>query len=435
MDRSGYGSGSHLKTLLRYGIASVGPISSAGVQFALSLVLLHELPTAQFGSFSFLLVMSQFSSGIAMALFCAPLLIVIHQATLNEGERGSVLAALFAGNALFSLAIGVAGFACGLLLGLGTTASVLFGIYATIYLVRWYGRAFAYAEDRQSRTVFSDLTYTAVLAGGIGILWALDATTLSRVYAILILAAAAGLLPFGLPYLARQMALGPMRRLGAYRTVWKEHSRWSLMGVLSTEATINAHAYLVTAVAGPAAFAPIAASALLLRPLSVGTNALSEFERSRMARMLALDDLAGARKAANGFRLMLVVVWMATAMMAAAVLLWAPTLLFPARYDLNFLFVGASMWMAIGFIRMVRAPDSALLQASGRFRPLAMSSMVSAGISVVGVLTLLLLAGPLWSILGLLAGEMVYAWRMSLLMSDLAPEARAAAEPPTMLVR
>lgn len=424
-----------MKTLLRYGIASVGPISSAGVQFALSLVLLHALPTAEFGSFSFLLVLSQFSSGIAMALFCAPLLIVIHQTALSEVERESVLAALFAGNALFSVAIGFVSFACGLLLGVGTTASMLFGIYATIYLVRWYGRAFAYAEERQLRTVFSDLTYTAVLAGGIGILRLVDATTLPRVYAVLILAAAAGLLPFGLPYLARQMALGPMRRLANYRTVWKEHARWSLLGVLSTEATINAHAYLVTAIAGPAAFAPIAASALLLRPLSVGTNALSEFERSRMARMLARDDLAGARRAAKGFRLMLVLVWLATAAMAAVILQWAPTLLFPGRYELHFLVVGASMWMVIGFVRMARAPDSALLQASGRFRPLAMSSMVSAGVSVVGVLALLLVAGPLWSILGLLAGETVYAWRMSLLMDDLRPNARAAAASTTMLVR
>ncbi len=424
-----------MKTLLRYGIASVGPISSAGVQFALSLVLLHALPTAEFGSFSFLLVLSQFSSGIAMALFCAPLLIVIHQTTLDERERESVLAALFAGNALFSVAIGFVAVVCGLLLGVGTTASMLFGIYAAIYLVRWYGRAFAYAEDRQLCTMFSDLTYMVVLAGGIGILHLVEATTLPHVYAILILAAAAGLLPFGLPYLARQMALGPMRRLGTYQKVWKEHARWSLLGVLSTEATINAHAYLVTAVAGPAAFAPIAASALLLRPLSVGTNALSEFERSRMARMLARDDLAGARRAANGFRLMLVLVWLATAMMAAAILLWAPTLLFPARYDLNFLVVGASMWMVIGFVRMVRAPDSALLQASGRLRPLAMASIMSAGISVIGVLALLLTAGPLWSILGLLAGETIYAWRMSLLMTDLPPRARATTASQATLVR
>jgi hypothetical protein len=64
-----------------------------------------------------------------------------------------------------------------------------------------------------------------------------------------------------------------------------------------------------------------------------------------------------------------------------------------------------------------------------------MSSMVSAGVSVVGVLALLLVAGPLWSILGLLAGETVYAWRMSLLMDDLRPKARAAAASTTMLVR
>jgi len=93
------------------------------------------------------------------------------------------------------------------------------------------------------------------------------------------------------------------------------------------------------------------------------------------------------------------------------------------------------MWMVIGFVRMVRAPDSALLQASGRLRPLAMASIMSAGISVIGVLALLLTAGPLWSILGLLAGETIYAWRMSLLMTDLPPRARATAASQATLVR
>ena len=35
--------------------------------------------------------------------------------------------------------------------------------------------------------------------------------------------------------------LPPLAALRAYRPVWKEQSAWTLVGVLSTEATSNAH--------------------------------------------------------------------------------------------------------------------------------------------------------------------------------------------------
>jgi hypothetical protein len=59
-------------------------------------------------------------------------------------------------------------------------------------------------------------------------------------------------------------------------------------------------------------------------------------------------------------------------------------------------------------------PESCFLRAGGRFRPLAFASASSSVVSVVGVSVLLVTGGPLWSIVGILLGEAVFAawvWR------------------------
>ncbi|OHC95833.1 MAG: hypothetical protein A2095_09655 [Sphingomonadales bacterium GWF1_63_6] len=67
-----------------------------------------------------------------------------------------------------------------------------------------------------------------------------------------------------------------------------------------------------------------------------------------------------------------------------------------------------------------------MLQAAGEFRPLAFASLWSAGISIAMVLVLLFTMGPLWSIVGILIGEALFAavtyvhahrWRMKQLRS------------------
>ncbi len=65
-------------------------------------------------------------------------------------------------------------------------------------------------------------------------------------------------------------------------------------------------------------------------------------------------------------------------------------------------------------MRLFRTPESTFLQAVGRFRPLAWASIGSSGVSVLAVILFLAVGGPLWSISGILLGEVVFAaliWR------------------------
>lgn len=231
---------------------------------------------------------------------------------------------------------------------------------------------------------------------------------------MLLLSAVVGILPLGRAYLATQFFGWRWSNLRSYGDTWRQHASWSLLGVATTEITANSQVYLVTALFGPAAFAPVAATALLIRPCNVAVNALSEFERAQMARSIGADDIAGARHAIVGFRGMLTVVWIATAVATAALLIFAPRLLFPAHYPLQSLVLGASLWLLVTAVRFARAPESSLLQAGGAFRPLAFASVVSCAFSLLGVLILLLAFGPIWSIMGTFIGEIVFAawtWR------------------------
>jgi O-antigen/teichoic acid export membrane protein len=392
--------------LLRYGLALAGPIGSAGSQFLLSLLLLRQLDPAAFGRFSFLLIVSQLAAGIWSALFCAPLPQVLSTSRqpdapdpahtmLSANMLGAVLSLL----PFLLLARGV---------GESWASASAFAGFAAFALLRWFARALAYARGRQARVSASDMLYSIVLLAGTMFLFVYGGRG-AAAYMVLLVATLAALLAFGGHFLAEQATAVGVAPLGAYRAIWREHGRWSLLGVLTSEATGNAHAYLVTVLLGPGAFAPLAASAILIRPSTVVANALTEFERSRIARAIGAGDLGQAARAVRLFQAILLLTWLGTGVAIIVLLAWNPRLIFPAGYAAHTLVIGAALWMATALMRLLRTPESALLQAGGAFLPLALTSLWSAAVSIVAVVVLLLAAPPLWSIVGIAIGEAVCA--------------------------
>lgn len=397
--------------LLRYGLALAGPIGAAGAQFLLSLVLLQQVDPAGFGRFSFLLIASQLGTAIWSALFCAPLPLVL------SATRAPAFADATVDSARTMLSANL----CGVLLaivpfaliahGVGEVrgAVAMFAAFAALALLRGFVRALAYARARQAQVIGSDLVYSVTLLIGTALLFGGVVRGTGGAYAVFLVATMAGLLAFGPATLAEQVSAFGTRHLVTYRAVWRAHGRWSLLGVVTSEATVNAHAYIVTGFLGAGAFAPLAAAAILIRPITVVYNALTEFERARIARALGADDIDEARRAVRLFRAMLLLSWLATAIAAAAVLWLDPRLIYPAQYQRSVLAIGAALWMMTALFRVTRVPESTLLQAGGAFRPLAMTSVWSAVVSVAAVAVLVLVAPPLWSILGVALGDAVCA--------------------------
>ena len=393
--------------LLRYGVASIGPIGSAGCQFLLSLILLKTLNTKDFGAFSFQLITAQLSLGIWSALFCAPLPIIL--ARLGDSDGKVAEQSMFTTNLLFCMVAAIVFFGISFAVGSDLVSSILFGAYAAMSLMRWFARAYAYAKGTPLRTVASDIVYAVTLLAAIAVIFIEESSSLPLAFGALLFSAAIGLIPFGKDYFLGQFVRLKAGGLSFYRQVWKEHSRWSLAGVITTEATANSQAYLVTAILGATAFAPIAASAIIVKPISVAMNALTEFERAKMARQLSAGEQDSVTYSMGMFRIAMVMVWLGVAAAVVALFATKPSLVFPESYDLKFIMTASAIWIAIAGVRVLRGPESTFLQASGEFRPLAMASVVSSGFSLLSVLVLLLWQGALWSLIGILLGECVFA--------------------------
>jgi O-antigen/teichoic acid export membrane protein len=396
--------------LTRYALAFIGPAGGAVAQFALSLLLLRTLSPQDFGGFSVLLVASQFSWGIWSALFGALLPVLMAQA--DARLRAVKVDCVFATNLLAAIPVSLLFFALSLRLHFTSLEAGLFALYVGLALLRWFARAYAYACGRQIAVLMSDLAYSFAMLGACGMLLVAPVEPLLLACGALALGSGIGLLAFGGAHLLRQFVQLRPSSIGHYAALWREHTGWSLLGVLTTEATTNAHSYIVTLVAGPGQFALIAASALVTRPATVVLNALNEYERAQMAREIAAGDGSALRRSMRFFRAMLGVAWLGTGVAIAGLLGLAPRLVYPVHYDLVPLAWGAAMWMAVIAVRVLRAPESAMMQGGGAFRTLAHASVWSAIVSIAAVLTMLWLAAPIWSILGILAGELVFGWRL-----------------------
>lgn len=395
-----------LSRLSLYGIATFGPISLAVTQFLLSLQMLRLLAQDAFGAFSFLLVASQFLMGVSNALFCAPVGVLM--ASSEKDKRENMIHALFATNLAFSILTFL--FIGGLALTAGSTwvEAAIFGAYSGTTMLRWFGRAHAYAVGVPLRSMSSDISAAAVLAVAMIAIAVTRQSSASLAYLALLASALGGALALGKAYLREQFRRPSLADYARYQEIWRLHSGWSLLGVVTTEATGNAHSYIVTLVSGGAAFATIAASALITRPLTVIVNALTEFERPRFARFLGSGRHDEVLHSNFLFRLVLLASWLSVAIGAAVLLTLAPRLIFPSKYDLGELYQGSALWMTVMIPRMIRAPESALLQAAGVFRWLAYASIISACVTLIAVPLFLFQRGPIWSIFGILLGEVVF---------------------------
>ncbi len=395
---------------LRYGGAMAGPVLISVAHFAALLLLLRTLPPQQFGLFSFILVIVQFCFGLSNALAGTPFTLRANQ----KAYAGEDDALFFQANGILSLAAGALCGGAAFLMG-EHEAAALFGLYAGFAVLRWFWRSFFYALHKPNRAIWSDVAYAVILLAGLGVAW-MYGPTLTKAVLAFCAAAGAALVCCGLSIAVRQISAFTVGRLKAYGSVWHAQSRWTLLGVVTTEATANSHAWLVTLIAGPAAFAPLAAASLFFRPVSLCVTSLTQLERPIMARALANGEPRRALQIMVQFRAALVAAWGATVIAALAVLNWWPSVVIGNKYELATVVTGVALWALVYLSQVWRTPDSVFLQADNRFGALAKASVVSAVVSISIVALLILFVDPVLSLLGILAGQIVMAVRISVLL-------------------
>lgn len=398
----------------RYALSLAGTVSVSVAHFGASILIFHALPAGGFGLFSFVIVAVAFCLSMSGSMLGAPATIA---AARRAGGVWPEREMLFSASLIFA---GLAGAAmAGLLLAAGAIAlsAALFGLYASVMCLRFFARTYGYIENMPLRVTLSDLIYSAVLLAALTALVFLPHLAMPDVAAAMLLAALAGLLAAPPEFLRLQLRARPS--LAGYAPVWREMSRFSLLGVISTEFSANAHAYIVTLIAGPKAFALIALGGLFMRPIGLALTALSDAERAPLARHVAARDGVRARRAVADFEWIALLMWLGTALLAAALLFAAPKLVLKDGFALRDVATVTLVWTAIMAVRVWRTGQSLLLQAAKEFAPLANASVMSSAVSLSLVLALLLAFGPVVSLIGLLIGDVALAGRIFLLSRRL----------------
>lgn len=398
------GSGGwYAQRVRRYLLAGIGPVTLAGTHFAISFALLRLDAPAAFGIFTFLFVAAQFTVALSAALFGAPLQAL--PASRAGDDHDDAAAAIITASAAMAVVTGIAFVALSFAMGLWGRASLFYGAYTATMILRWVGRSWCYAQDRPLRAVASDVIYGVVTLAVFGFTtYVRDGVPEGAAYAALAAGSALSLAAFGRGYARLLAARSTRRARAAYRAIWRDQSRWALLGVVTMEAVANAHVYLVTLVAGAEAMAPLAAAALMLRPINVVQNALVDFERPQMARLIADRALAELRRTIRLFLAVLWLVWGAASALALGIVWFAPWLVLSPDYDLSVIRVASVCWVGVAMLVLLQIPASVMLQAAGDFRPLANTTIRSSVVSVVAVGTTLALFDPEWTIAALALG-------------------------------
>ncbi|MCP5412323.1 MAG: hypothetical protein H6924_09360 [Alphaproteobacteria bacterium] len=390
-----------LRAARRYGMSTVGPLAVSGAHFLASLVFLRNLSAHEFGLFSFVMVVVSFGMSLGGALIVVPItqsLVSGDAATRPVCYRMNWLVC-----AVFAVALALALWVSEAPL----REALLLGGYAAAFAWRWFARSVAYIDGRINAAIASDIVYSLILVTALPALALTHHMTFNNGSEVMLLAALAALVPFGRTFFAGQLAALRQGSFLAYMPVFKDVSRWSMIGVIFTEITVNIHAYLVTFISGAESFALLALGMLLMRPASLVQSALPDMERPAMARAIARGDLAGLNGIARTFLHGLGAAWVGNIALCACLLFFYPVLILKKGYSLHEVALVAAISAVIMLLRAIRTPLAVWLQAAGEFRALAWLGINSGIVSLIATLSLLLAFGPIVSMGGLVLGELV----------------------------
>lgn len=384
-------------------------LAGEGVQSAFHLLLnlvAMRGPTAYgYGLFAIVFMVGSLAVTYSNALVAIPAAVYLPRlrspgaGRFQEVVLGAVAAALSAGAGALTLA--------GLWLWSG---SAVFGASAGGFVAMWTlrnsVRAGLFARREPGLAAGADLVFAGTGTACLAAAWWLDALSPVACLAILAVAnacgAAAGLYGSGRP-VRLSFRRGVRRR---YARHWPQVS-WSVAGMTTTNVQAQFQTVLVALIAGPAAYAPIAAALILLAPLRLAGSALILLMQPEFTRGLA----AGRRGEVR--RLLLAgTAAVALVCLAYGAVLWigwdeiAARIYAPVYADQPMGLVTALAWVT-ALLYVTSMLPKAALEAAGAFRSVAAATLASSLAGIVAVAALLAWSGPAWSLAGVVLAESI----------------------------
>ncbi len=387
----------------RFAIVLGGEGLQSAFGFGLNVALARTLPAKSYGEFALVMLISGFALIYMRALIGIPACTFIPQC--RSPRAAGALAVSFASGALAISALG------GLLV-----AAVLSlypcdfawaaGLFIGLGAMRGYHRIALFAQHRAALATVSDFAFTvSATAFCVPLLvWHGAAGGLSTIFVALAVAHLIGI--------AVSLAL----QGGPFRISWRRSvrlrlrtflptMRWSLVSVTIANVQAQGPTFAIAAIAGPAGYAPIAATVAFFSPLRLAASALANMNQ---------PDLAAAIKRSGDIRRLMSI---QTGIIAAICLTYgaAMAIAFPllthrlldGRFGaapLNGIALG--IWAIASTSTLYSVPKT-LLETTQNFRQICMVSGLGASIGIPLVAFLVWTTTPAWSLVGTTLSELV----------------------------
>jgi O-antigen/teichoic acid export membrane protein len=381
--------------------------------FVLNLFLIKVLTTFDFGVFAIAFVLGGVALTYGNALVSIPAAVRI----AHLKRRGAVdyQDVVFGSVALLiSAALGLIAVAA-LWLASGQFIEALAGgTLVGLWTLRNHVRTVIFARRIVSAATLSDFGYlsTGIIFVAL-LLWLRQGS--AQVTDVLWALAAANIVAIIVAF----RALGARPRVSFRSSVWRRYAAirsdvgWSLVGASTWSIQSQALLFLVAAIAGPAAYAPIAAGIVLFSPLRPANVALINVFRPEFVAALAAGKL---RRLTRMMYSLCAVIILSCLAVGAVIWLGWPYL---EAHIFGGKFTGTAFPLIVGLtglsavVYLTYFVPLTLIQAAGQFKPTALATTFGGAVGLASVSVLLNVTSVAWSLTGVVAGEAVcgaYLW-------------------------
>ena len=360
-----------------------GEAMQSALSFALNLVLLHVLPTKEYGVFALVMVIGGVGLTYIRALTAMPAAILIGQA-IRPG-RAAIHDVTF-GSAAVLLSAGMMAAVAVVLNAWVESGAWAGGVFVGLWAFRSHLRTVYFADERQGVVGIGDLAYTLCGSLTAAAVWA-GADILRNV--LLILAAANAL---GIAVMLLR-ARRPLRVSFGRRTRRRylgigRQLAWSALSVTTTNLQGQGMALMVAALAGPVADAPIAAALVVFVPLRIIATALANMKQPELSANLARNEIRTVRQS--------VITWMAAMALGGLAYGVGIAIVLPVVAP-GFTETSSPLLLALAWIfytlTMISVMPRIMLEILGEFRSITMITVGSAVLGM-GLALVIVLTGP-----------------------------------------
>ncbi|WP_172349432.1 lipopolysaccharide biosynthesis protein [Mesorhizobium sp. NZP2298] len=382
-----------------------GEAMQSGFHFALNLALLHMLSAQGYGLFALAMVMGGVGLSYIRSLTAVPASIWMSKSSNRAGVDAHDVAF---GTAALVVALLMAAGTAILMHLLGDPSGIAAGCFVGAWSLRSHMRTAFFTRRQQVVVSISDAAFTiagTVLAGSAiwfardvlqTVFYALAAANLFGIFVLVRLAGRRVRVSFRMPTRRR------------YTKLWRQLC-WSGFSATTTNIQGQSLALLVAGIAGPAAYAPLAAVLVLFAPLRIISLAFVNMTQPELAKLMQNNE---TRRVWTQAKIWSLVMGLGGLAYGCAIMFVLPMIKSQALQDASVGFIG--LFAIANFVPiMLYIMPRIVLEIFGDFRIVAFITMGGAIVGLALIAILLAVASPPWALLGSAVSEtfvLVASW-------------------------